>query len=485
MITWNSITSADMFIRSFESNNVSYTRLAMYMDFVSQRRYDRIMQYKGDDGARKVEEKLLYDRLTKEMPLRAGKTRAYFAEFTKPSAFEFANNNTLDYDSFLEFFPVIGKTMNDTQYNKCYNCSKNQTCGKDYNCLKDIEDDPSKQPSTCEKGIESVIKLNDQYIEQIKQFNQAKIKWLDEYNKWYYTNSQVQMVSATITGLWNMDSMSFLAETDAPFWNDSVLKLNNIDPANINFRDSYWTATDRSTQSGVRQVEFYYKNEYIASKIQQLQTSEPHQPPPPSWGEIVCVDCRNIIDWSNIGSLTDVQIQQLNDCVVNIDKKPDPLPSTAIPINIRVTRFGNPTPYFHFYVNELDGQKLVDKLKAVNYKAQFIYNSQTFDITGNYQQWGSGSSLVQAIEIQKNGTVILIDGVFGQDYDNKVFTINFIDKNPDPPPKPPTPTPTPTPTPPKPGPTPTPKPTPTPSGSDIYDYLPIGILAIGALILLK
>lgn len=316
MIDFNTPVGSDpeVFIRNFNRYSSSYVRLSQTMSYLSERRYNSVMKLPNQDE-KNTQLSAIFWRLLKEVPLWKGKTKQYFAELTHSSAFEFAKSNTLDYDSFYEFFPAMAKQMDEKQYMKCVNCSKNGDCAKGYDCLTDIEDQ-GVGLSECEKGVKNIVEMNNAYLKQLDDYSTRYEIWNKEYNKWFHMNDTIQWVVAPFTGV---DVVTIALGRDG--YITKTLQENKVDRSVINIDSSDWDSVDIYSGVGIFRVNYYYKNEYISGKVSQILANKPIEPSKPQWGNILCVDCRNIIDMDHVGSLTNVEIQMLNECIINSDKK--------------------------------------------------------------------------------------------------------------------------------------------------------------------
>lgn len=336
MISFNAIKDEAQFINIFEQRKKSYVSLTVYIDFISKYRYDEIMKIENRDERRNYLAKV-YNKLIVEIPIRKRYPREVLAEYTKENALTMAFNNNFDYEQFHEFFPAMIQMVSMNQYNKCFSCSKKGDCKKDFDCLRDIEDDPKDDDEKddplkeCKKAIDVVTKMNKVYLEQLEDYTNRLDAWTKEYDKWYHVNDSAQVVEALITGIIDMHSISFITMAHKDDYVRETLNKNRIDKNTIVILDARFEHLDYGKLEGIFSVVFKFTEGYMASKLQQINYSKPTEPEKPKWDKIICVDCRNIVDWKNIGALTDVQIQQINECILNLDKKDDPVPPKPKP----------------------------------------------------------------------------------------------------------------------------------------------------------
>ena len=294
------------------------------LPYITKRRY-LIMREIQEANKMAAYLKTLYRKLKIETPLREQFPPEDFAEMIFDTAMRFAHENHFDIEQFQDFFPqhspIFEKSKApEKQYEKCRECDKKQNCGKNYSCL-DIESIPVPE-TACEKALDQIMKLNDSYKRQLREYQARYEIWHAEYNTLFHLNDAQHSLNQFYTSSANI-------RVDPAI---TTLEKQNIRPefVDINRELSKWIELDYWKQTGVYQVVFSYKESYISEKLNKLNLMKPLSPSPPAWGSIMCVDCRNVIDLQNVGEITSSQLSQINNCIIDskgsIERPPEPKP---------------------------------------------------------------------------------------------------------------------------------------------------------------
>lgn len=311
MINFSALSADDFF---YVIDNNLKTRLKEILPCISNRRIDDLKAIISN-REREREAKRIYGLLSKEVKLRRAlisptmasndrqlydESNKIFMEYSLPFAIKYIKDKKLTYESFVEFF---GSVITEEQFEKCRYCDKLENCNKGNKCL-DIED---VNKSSCEQALEVLISINKNYVKEKTKYNTEVSEWQNEYDDFMMTKDRLMTFQQTTnTNVDEQEGFRYLCS------------VNSMNP-------NYYILIRTTEKDWKKYYSYKYSNTYIQSRLRELEINRPRDPPqPPKWGDILCNECKNVVDINNVESFTDSQIQLINQCVINSSKKSEP-----------------------------------------------------------------------------------------------------------------------------------------------------------------